>query len=65
MNSKLVKMTMVSPNIWDLIGPKNNVIVGDLRLYSQYEAEEWVKAYISSFFGWSYVIVNKQPNKRR
>lgn len=57
--SKHVKMTMVSPNVWDLIGPKGNIISGDMRLYSQYEAEEWVKAYISSFIGWTYAIVIK------
>ncbi len=56
-SSKHVKMTEVGRNRWDLIGPKKNVIVGDLLLYSKTEAEEWVKAYISSYSGWTYEII--------
>jgi len=55
---KLVKMTRVGKNRWDLVGPKGNVISGDLLLYSKIEAEEWVKAYISSFLGWQYEMVD-------
>lgn len=34
-------------------------MIDDLSMASQYKAEEWVKSYISSYFGWDYVIVPK------
>ncbi len=54
--NKHVIMKEVGNNRWDLIGPKGNVISGDILLYSKVEAEEWVKAYISSFIGWTYEV---------
>lgn len=56
--SKHVRMTEVANNRWDLLGPKGNPIASDILLYSRVEAEEWVKAYISSFIGWSYEIIS-------
>lgn len=45
-----------SNNLWDLIGPKGNIICEDIRLYSKLEAIEWVRAYVSSYNGWTYEI---------
>lgn len=56
MMSRHVIMKQVGRNRWDLIGPKGNRIAEDIYLYSRVEAIEWVKAYISSYAGWTYEI---------
>ncbi len=57
--NKHVKLIETGNNRWDLIGPKGNPIASDILLYSRSEANEWVKAYISSFMGWTYEIISK------
>lgn len=52
-----VRLVETNRNRWDLIGPKGNPIASNIFLYSRIEAEEWVKAYISSFSNWTYEIV--------
>ena len=54
-----VRLIETGNNRWDLIGPKGNPIAEDILLYSKVEAEEWVKAYISSFLNWTYEVISK------
>lgn len=58
MASKKVRMVEVSKNRWELLGPRGNTIAEGMIVNSRSEAEEWVKAYISSFLGWSYDIIS-------
>lgn len=58
-DNKHVRMIETGNNRWDLIGPKGNPIASDVLVYSQVEAEEWVKAYISSFLGWTYEVIKR------
>lgn len=52
----VVKMVQVAPYRWNVVSPKGHIMVEDLSL-SPHKAEEWIKSYISSFMGWSYVII--------
>lgn len=45
---------------WQLVAPKGHILVDDLSFTDLYRAELWVKAYISSFPCWDYVIKTKQ-----
>lgn len=58
-DNKHVRMIETGNNRWDLIGPKGNSIASHVLVYSQVEAEEWVKAYISSFLGWTYEVIKR------
>ena len=53
-------MIETSKNRWELQGPKGNTISDNISVNSRTEAEEWVKAYISSYSGWLYEIVPKE-----
>jgi hypothetical protein len=63
MTSKKVKLIEISDNRWELFGPKGNTLAEGMRLNTQYEAESWVKAYISSFNDWTYEILPKARRK--
>ncbi len=52
-----VKLIQESRYRWAVISPKGHKLVDDLLFASQYKAEEWLKSYISSFMGWTYVII--------
>lgn len=52
-----VKLTQLSLYQWELISPTNKVMVSGIAFGSQYEAECWVKNYISSHPTWAYEIV--------
>lgn len=53
----VVRMIQVSRYRWHLFSPKGHVLCDDLLIESSYKAEEWIKSYISSYQGWSYVIL--------
>lgn len=55
----VVTMLQVSKHRWNLISPKNTMMVEGLLLESQFKAEEWVRNYISGFSDWTYVILVK------
>ncbi len=55
--SKCLKMVQINKYRWKLVAPKGHILVEDLSLGSPYLAEEWVKAYISSWTTYSYVII--------
>ena len=59
---KKVKIVQTSQHKWKLVTPQGTVLTEDLTLNSVFDAERYVKAYISSFSGWSYAIV---PLSRR
>lgn len=53
-------MIETSKNRWELQGPKGNTISENIPVNSKTEAEEWIKAYISSFTGWEYAMLPKE-----
>lgn len=53
-----VKLIQMSKYRWELFSPEDKLITANL-FNSQYEAEQWVKNYISSFNGWSYILLPK------
>jgi hypothetical protein len=55
-----VRMIETSKNRWELQGPKGNTISENIPVNSKIEAEEWVKAYISSYSNWQYEIISKE-----
>lgn len=63
MKDKTVKMIQVSKHRWDLVSPSGAVLVEGVQLDSPFRAEEWVRSYISSYNGWSYVIMTKKAEK--
>jgi hypothetical protein len=50
-------MVQVGPNRWELIAPNGTVLVDDIAAYTDYEAECWAKAYVSSYNDWEYEIL--------
>lgn len=49
----LVTMKQVSKYRWELIGP-NGLMLDDLYFGDKVKAENWVRAYISSWNNWDY-----------
>ncbi len=60
MGEKCVRMIQVSRYRWNLVAPKGSVMVEGLLCSSSYEAEEWVKKYVSSWPTWSYEVITRQ-----
>jgi hypothetical protein len=61
-----VKMVQHSKHKWCIKTATDKVLQDDIVISSQFEAEEYVKKYISSFMGWTYDIlplVNKEIKK--
>lgn len=56
-DEKCVKMIQTSRQLWKMVSSKGCVIKEDVMVYSEYEANEYVRKYISSFSGWSYVVL--------
>jgi hypothetical protein len=54
---KKVKMIQRTPHNWRIESASGHIMQDNITAHSQYEAEEYVKRYISSFQGWSYEIV--------
>jgi len=63
MKSKRLKMIQRSNHKWDLVSPKDKVITGDITINSIFEAIAYVEAYISSFQGWSYIVIPQKDKK--
>jgi len=57
MVNKCLKMVLVAPNRWDLIAPKGHILVEGIRLYSEDEAHNWTKAYVSSWTGYTFEVI--------
>jgi hypothetical protein len=54
--NKCVLMIQLNNSLWQIKSSKGIVIADDIRINSVYQAEEFVKNYISSFQGWSYEV---------
>lgn len=52
-----VQMIQTSKHKWRLLGPKGNILIEDLNISCAYDAEQYVKSYISSFMSWTYEII--------
>lgn len=52
-----VKMIQRSRHKWYIETEKGFVLAEDINLCNTYEAESYVKNYISSYPNWSYVII--------
>lgn len=53
----IVKMVQTSKYQWQLLSQKDTIICDNIAFGTVYEAEEWVKKYISSYMTWGYKIV--------
>lgn len=52
-----IKMVQDSRHKWCIKTDKGVVLQDGITISSQFEAEEYVKNYISSFMGWTYAIL--------
>lgn len=53
----VIKMVQVSKHKWMLVTSNDNVLQEDINVFSIFEAEDYVKRYISSFQNWNYVLI--------
>lgn len=51
-----VLMIQESKNRWRIESEKGIVLQSDIRLGTVFEAEDYIKAYISSFLNWTYIM---------
>ncbi len=58
-----VNMVQQTNQRWNLVAPKGHVLVEGLYFESAYKAEEWCKAYISSWTTWNYRVIIKKGVK--
>jgi hypothetical protein len=63
--NKRLKMKQVANNRWNLLSPNGTIMAEDILVYSEYEAIEWVKAYISTWPSWSFEVISKGGNDGR
>lgn len=54
--NKSVTLKQVSLYRWELVAPLGHVLIDDLLFASPYKAEEWVKAYITTWNDWKYTL---------
>jgi hypothetical protein len=62
MVNKCLKMVQINSYKWLLRAPKGHVLVEDLLFASTIEAEDWCKAYISSWQDYSYEIISNKKD---
>lgn len=57
----MTKVYMVQLNKldWELRAGSGKILVEGLKMGSRHEAEQWVRAYISSYPSWTYQMVPK------
>lgn len=64
----VVTIRQVSSNSWELISLQSDgkvaVLNDNLTLWSEKAAEEYIRAYISSFMCWTYVVEPLQRSKK-
>ncbi len=46
----------VTQNRWVIVNQKGDILKGDLTLASPYEAEQYIKSYVSSFINVNYEV---------
>lgn len=46
----------VTQNRWVIVNQKGDILKGDLTLASLYEAEQYIKSYVSSFINVNYEV---------
>lgn len=58
-------MIQTSKHKWKLETPSGKVLVDDIVINNAYDAELYVKSFISSFLGWDYEVkpIKKGGNK--
>ncbi len=54
--NKCILMIQTSNHRWQIRTPKGILIVDDIHVNSAYEAEEYVKRYVSSYNDWTYEV---------
>jgi hypothetical protein len=55
--NKKVQLIQKNKNRWELVAPKGHTMLDNLQFYSEYEAVNWCKAYVSSFTDWQFEVV--------
>lgn len=60
---KKVRMIQVNNYRWNLVGPKDNIMVEGLALHSKQDALDWVKAYISTWTDYQYEVIPMKEDK--
>jgi hypothetical protein len=57
MSNKTVKMIQVFKCNWKIENLKGDTLKDNITVGTLYEAEQYVKAYVSSFMNWNYEMV--------
>lgn len=52
-------MVQLTPHLWQIESEKGHVIAPSITAHSAFEAEQYVKNYITSFQNWDYKMVLK------
>lgn len=53
----IIKMVQQTPHIWRIETPNGTILQSNVISHSAYEAEEYIKRYISSFPNWDYRLI--------
>lgn len=62
-DDKCVLMIQESRYRWKLVAPKGHTMLDNLYFSNAFKAEDWVKAYISTWPTWSYeVVINERKS---
>ncbi len=59
----IVYLVQLNKYRWRLESNKGVIIMDDISAHSSYDAEKWVRGYVSSFACWEYRIKPQEENK--
>lgn len=57
MTNTHVQMVQMSKFRWNLVSPTGSVMVESVLLASKQAAEDWARAYLSSFPSWGLILI--------
>lgn len=60
---RLLRIVETANGRWRIENSKGDVILDDLRLESVFRAEEYIRAYVSSFNNYNYEVVPLKERK--
>lgn len=53
----IVKMVQVTPHTWQIVSQKGNVIQNEIIAHSLYEADQFIRKWVTSFLHLDYILV--------
>lgn len=59
-DNRYLRIVQHNKNKWYITNPDGMILQDDINLGSEYEAEMFIKAYVSSYLNYRYLIVPKR-----